>query len=539
MVFDPRIPRLAECVLPYQLEHWAKERADQVAVIFYGGETWTWAHTLQMTRRTAAGLRALGVAKGDHVLSWQPNNKEALLTWFGLNYLGAVYVPINVALRGKVLQHVIQLANARLLICHRDLTDRLADIDIAPVQDVLVTESDSQDPTLADRVGVNLHGHDALIASAGLTAMPAEVAPWDTQYIIYTSGTTGPSKAVLSSYLQGYSMGPEAHPYVTGEDRSLVNMPLFHAGGTIYVIMTLARGGSCFIDTHFKTDEFWDTVRHWDITSTCLVAAMIPFLLKRPPDRNDKNHTLKKALCVPWNDDGRAIGERHAVEVRTCFNMTEISGPLVSDPYPQKSGTCGKVRPGVEVRVVDENDCEVAAGVTGELIVRSDRPWSLNHGYYRDAEATAEAWRNGWFHTGDGFRYDAEGYFYFVDRIKDAIRRRGENISSFEIENEITAFPSVAEAAAVGVPSVFGEDEVMVVVSAIDGGGVDPLELFEFLRPRMAHFMLPRFIRVIDELPKTPTQKIRKNVLKAEGVTAQTWDRETAGIVVRRDNIGQ
>ena len=357
MVFDPRVPSFAECVLPYQLEHWAKERADQVAVIFYGGETWTWAQTLQMTRRSAAGLRALGVGKGDHVLSWQPNNKEALLTWFGLNYLGAVYVPINVALRGKVLQHVIQLANARLLICHRDLTDRLADIDIAPVEDVLVTESDSQDPTLADRVGVNLHGHDALIADVGLTAMPVEVAPWDTQYIIYTSGTTGPSKAVLSSYLQGYSMGPEAHPYVTGEDRSLVNMPLFHAGGTIYVIMTLARGGSCFIDTHFKTEEFWDTVRHWEITSTCLVAAMIPFLLKRPPDRNDKNHTLKKALCVPWNDDGRAIGERHAVEVRTCFNMTEISGPLVSEPYPEKSGTCGKVRPGVEVRVVDENDC--------------------------------------------------------------------------------------------------------------------------------------------------------------------------------------
>ena len=402
-----------------------------------------------------------------------------------------------------------------------------------------MTGSDNGGLALADRAGVNLHGHDALIASAGLTAMPAEVAPWDTQYIIYTSGTTGPSKAVLSSYLQGYSMGPEAHPYVTGEDRSLVNMPLFHAGGTIYVIMTLARGGSCFIDTHFKTEEFWDTVRHWDITSTCLVAAMIPFLLKRPPDGNDKNHTLKKALCVPWNDDGRAIGERHAVEVRTCFNMTEISGPLVSDPYPEKSGTCGKVRSGVEVRVVDENDCEVAPGVTGELIVRSDRPWSLNHGYYGDPEATAEAWRNGWFHTGDGFRYDAEGYFYFVDRIKDAIRRRGENISSFEIENEITAFPSVAEAAAVGVPSVLGEDEVMVVVSAIDGGGVDPLELFEFLRPRMAHFMLPRFIRVIDELPKTPTQKIRKNVLKAEGVTAQTWDRETAGIVVRRDNIGQ
>jgi crotonobetaine/carnitine-CoA ligase len=507
-------------------------------VIFHSGESWTWAETLDMTRRAAAALQALGVAKGDHVLSWQPNNKEALLTWFGLNYLGAVYVPINVAYKGQLLQHVIRLANARLLICHHDLFGRLEDIDIAPVQDVLVTHGEGSSHELPGAACVSIHGHDRLLRDKPLDAMPNEVAPWDTQYIIFTSGTTGPSKAVLSSYLQGYSMGPEAHPYVTDLDRSLVNMPLFHAGGTIYVIMTLARGGSCFIDTHFKTDEFWDVIREHKITSTCLVAAMIPFLLKQPADANDKNHPLKKALCVPWNEDGRAIGERHGIEVRTCFNMTEISGPLVSEPFPKKSGTCGKVRSGVEVRVVDENDCEVAPGVTGELVVRADRPWSLNHGYYRNPEATATAWRNGWFHTGDGFRYDEEGYFYFVDRIKDAIRRRGENISSFEVENEITAFPSVREAAAVAVPSDLGEDEVMVVVSAVEGGEVDPYELFEFLQPRMAHFMLPRFIRVIAELPKTPTQKIQKHLLKEEGVTAATWDREAAGIVVRRDSIG-
>jgi carnitine-CoA ligase len=538
LVFDPRIPDPCDCVLPYQLERWAEERGEQVAVIFHGGETWTWAETLAMTRRAAAGLQALGVSKGDHVLSWQPNNKEALLTWFGLNYLGAVYVPINIAYKGQLLQHVIQLANAALLICHGDLVMRLAGIDIAPVQDIVVTDGAADSTSLVGEKGVNLHPHESLVLDEPLGAMPNEVAPWDTQYIIFTSGTTGPSKAVLSSYLQGYSMGPEAHPYVTGVDRSLVNMPLFHAGGTIYVIMTLARGGSCFIDTHFKTDEFWDVVREQEITSTCLVAAMIPFLLKRPADEKDKNHPLKKALCVPWNEDGRAMGERHGIEVRTCFNMTEISGPLVSEPFPEKSGTCGKVRQGVEVRVVDENDCEVAPGVTGELIVRSDRPWSLNHGYYANPEATAEAWRNGWFHTGDGFRYDEEGYFYFVDRIKDAIRRRGENISSFEVENEITAFPSVREAAAVAVPSEFGEDEVMVVVSTVEGGEVNPGELFEFLQPRMAHFMLPRYIRVIGELPKTPTQKIRKHLLKEEGLTADTWDREAAGIVVQRDNIG-
>jgi crotonobetaine/carnitine-CoA ligase len=532
MVFDTRIPDSQQCVLGYQLEHWARERPEQTAIIFHGGESWSWSEALEMTQRAAMGLRELGVCKGDHVLSWQPNNREALLTWFGLNYLGAVYVPLNVAYKGQLLQHVVQLSGARLMICHRDLAARLEDIELGAVVDLLVTNGEYDLP------GVSCHGSADLIAANGLDGMPEEVAPWDTQYIIFTSGTTGPSKAVLSSYIQGYSMGPEAHPYVDDSDRSLVNMPLFHAGGTIYVIMTLARGGSCFIDTHFKTDEFWDTVRSHGITSTCLVAAMIPFLLKLPTAADDTDHPLKKGLCVPWNEDGRAMGVRHGVEMRTCFNMTEISGPLVSEPFPPGSGTCGRVRSGVEVRVVDENDCEVAPGVTGELILRTDRPWSLNHGYYKNPQATADAWRNGWFHTGDGFRYDEAGYFYFVDRIKDAIRRRGENISSFDVENEITAFSSVREAAAIGVPSDLGEDDVMVIVSAVEGQTVIPLELFRFLQPRMAHFMLPRYIRVVEELPKTPTQKVMKHLLKEAGVTADTWDREDAGIVIKRDNVG-
>lgn len=334
-------------------------------------------------------------------------------------------------------------------------------------------------------------------------------------------------------------MGPEAHPYVDQTDRSLVNMPLFHAGGTIYVIMTLANGGSCLIDTHFKTDEFWQTVRRYQITSVCLVSAMITFLSKIPPRDDDKNNPLVKALRIPWNQEARLMGERYDIDVRTCFNMTEISGPLVSESYPLKNGTCGSVREGVEVRVVDENDCEVAPGVAGELILRTERPWSMNHGYYKNPEATAAAWRNGWFHTGDSFTYDDEGYFYFVDRIKDAIRRRGENISSFEVENEVIAFESVLEVAAIPVPSELGEDEVMIVVVPVDGSSIDPAALFDFLVPRMAHFMLPRYIRILDTLPKTPTQKVQKHLLKKEGVTADSWDREIAGIAVKRDRIGQ
>ncbi|MBT6276330.1 MAG: AMP-binding protein, partial [Chromatiales bacterium] len=194
-------------------------------------------------------------------------------------------------------------------------------------------------------------------------------------------------------------------------------------------------------------------------------------------------------------------------------------------------------RGGVDLRIVDEHDCEVPIGTVGELIVRTDAPWAMNAGYNRSPEATADAWRNGWFHTGDAFRCDDDGFYYFVDRIKDAIRRRGENISSFEVEAEVQLHPAVREVAAIGVPSPGGEDEVMIVVAVVDGQHLDPAELIGKLRGRMAHFMVPRYIRTVTELPKTPTQKVQKHLLKADGVTADTWDREAAGISVKRERI--
>jgi crotonobetaine/carnitine-CoA ligase len=537
MIFDPRIPSRDVCVLGNLLEHWAHKKPDDVAYMFYGGTQWTWSQTLDLTRRAASGLKKMGVKKGDHVLSWQPNNKEAVLTWFGLNYLGAVYVPVNTAYKGNLLQHVVQLSDATLMVCHADLAPRLNDIDCGQLKDVIIT-GDRQSGGGATLENLVVHKNTALTPEQGLVKMPDVVEPWDTQYIIFTSGTTGPSKAVLSSYIQGYAMGPEAGTYIDPSDRILINLPMFHVGGTCFMNVTLANGGCCFLDTHFKTDEFWQTVNENKLTLTCLLGAMIPFLLKLPAGDKDKDHTLKKAVCVPWNEDTMAVGRRYGIDVRTTFNMTEISTPMLSDLFPPEPGTCGKPREGVEVRVVDENDCEVAPGVTGELILRTDAPWAMNHGYYKNPEATARAWRNGWFHTGDGFKYDENGYFFFVDRIKDAIRRRGENISSFEVESEVTAYPAVHEAAAIPIPSELGEDEVMIVVAAVPGQNIDPVALFQFLEPRMAHFMLPRFIRIIDELPKTPTQKVRKVLLKDDGVTPDTWDREIAGIKVKRQKIG-
>jgi crotonobetaine/carnitine-CoA ligase len=197
--------------------------------MFHGGEQWTWAEALELTRRAARGLRDMGVKKGDHVLSWQPNNREAVITWFGLNYLGAVYVPVNTAYKGNLLQHVVQLSDAELMICHADLASRLDGIDCGLLRDVIITNG------TASLQSLTTHGAGALLPEQGLGAMPDVIEPWDTQYIIFTSGTTGPSKAVLSSYVQGYSMGPEASTYIDGGDRILVNLPMFHVGGTIFL----------------------------------------------------------------------------------------------------------------------------------------------------------------------------------------------------------------------------------------------------------------------------------------------------------------
>jgi crotonobetaine/carnitine-CoA ligase len=300
----------------------------------------------------------------------------------------------------------------------------------------------------------------------------------------------------------------------------------------------LARGGSIVMPERFSTDRFWPLVRETEVTVVFLLGVMATFLLKAPPSPDDRLHRVTKCFIVPLSEGSQQFHDRFGVQVYTIFNMTEISSPIVSEPNPPARGTCGKVRAGVDVRLVDENDCEVPDGTVGEMIVRTDRPWAMNHGYHKNPEATARAWRNGWFHTGDAFRRDPDGNFFFVDRIKDAIRRRGENISSFEVEAEIVAHPDVREAAVVAVPSEFGEDEVMAVVAATPGRVLDPANLIEFLRNRLAYFMIPRYIRVMPELPKTPSSKVLKAEIRATGVTSDTWDREQAGIVIRRDKIG-
>jgi len=527
------IPSREDCVVGPLLERWAKEKPEAVFLEFEDRSHWTFAETLLRTRNAAAGLQRLGVRHGSHVLCWLPNSAEVILTWFGANYLGAVFVPLNTAYKGNLLRNAVALSDAEVLVTNASLLPRLSAEDAAQLRDVIVVGEGSKSAEIG-----SFRIHNASILATAETAEPEQmVQPWDTNYIIFTSGTTGPSKAVMCSYLQTWVGAPMGMDYFKEEDRLLANLPLFHVSGTGAVMDRLAKGGTCVLCDGFRLEEFWDTIRRFRITGCCLVGAMTQFLLKQPPSERDRDHTLRSVITVPWNQDSLDLAERCGLEMYTAFNMTELAVPIRSGANPSRVGTCGKPRAGVEARVVDAHDLELPHGQVGELILRTNLPWVMTKGYYRNPEATAAAWRNGWFHTGDAFYRDEEGYFYFVDRIKDAIRRRGENISSFEVESEASTHPAIREAAAIPVPSELGEDEVMLIVSPAPGHTIDPLELFRFLELRMPHFMLPRYIRIMHELPKTPTAKVEKHRLRNDGPTFDTWDREKHGITVKRDGL--
>lgn len=529
---DPRIPPRAACVLRYALEKHASDTPDKTYVVFGNGSAWTYAETLERTQTRALALQNLGVAQGDHVAAWLPNGAEALVTFFAVNYIGAVFVPINTAYVGTILEHVIENCGAKLLIAHGDLVARLHEIRLAAFTQLVIVGPDAIAPAALTATRFEDCG-------GGTLQPPARaIEPWHTQAVVYTSGTTGPSKGVLMSYLHLFSnAGPETWPFVTGDDRFLINMPIFHIGGIGLPFVMLARGGSIALWENFKTDEFWNFVRRTDCSAAFLLGVMATFLLKEPASSQDWDHRLRLALMVPLTENAGEFRTRFGVDIYTIFNMTEISSPIVSAPNPTVLGTCGTKRDGVDVRLVDENDCEVPVGTVGEMIVRAERPFAMMHGYLNNPDATARAWRNGWFHTGDAFRMNAEGHYFFVDRIKDAIRRRGENISSFEVETEVMAHPDVQEAAAIGVPSPHGEDDVMVVLAPVAGRLIDEAALIEFLTARLPYFMVPRYLRVMDELPKTPTAKVQKVGLRADGITKDTWDREDKNITIRREQL--
>lgn len=532
--FDPRMPSRDDSVLKGLLDSRAAHYPDRRAALFEDGTEWTYAECRSRVRETAAALQALGVKRGDPVLAWLPNGIDIVRVWFAANYIGAVYVPLNTAYRGGVLEHTVNLTQGRLMVAHRDLVDRLEGLSLEHLERVVVAGG-----AAGREIGsLALLSGDVLQGDAADLDDSAVIEPWDIQSVIYTSGTTGPSKGVLSPYLQLYTTAVVNYGYMKDGESILVNLPMFHVGGTSPIYTALVRGGSFYLVSGFSTTEFWDQVRWGNCATTGgLIGAMAPFIAKSAPEPDDADNPVHHMTMFPINDETIALARRFGFDYITGFNMTEVSTPLITEVNSEIHYGCGKPRTGVTCRLVDEHDIEVAQGEPGELIVRADLPWTMNAGYMNMPEATAKAWRNGWFHTGDVFRQDEDGEYFFVDRRKDTIRRRGENISSIEVETEVLRYPAVDEAVVIGVASEFTEEEVLAVVVPAAGETIDPQALSEFLVERLAYFMVPRYVRIVDEIPKTETNKPRKVVFREQGVTGDTWDREAAGIKLKRERL--
>ena len=366
---------------------------------------------------------------------------------------------------------------------------------------------------------------------------PAPVRPGSTLAILYTSGTTGPSKGVMCPHAQFTWWGEIVGGWleITAEDVLYTCLPLFHTNALNAFFQALIHGAHYVVGPRFSASQFWKRLSDVDATVTYLQGAMVSILQSTEATRLDGAHRVRVALAPGTPADLWGIfEERFGVHIVEGHGMTETNGVIGPVGGEQRPGWMGRLMPGFAARVVDDQDIEVPDGTPGELIMRSDHPFAFATGYWRMPEATVEAWRNLWFHSGDRVVRDADGYFRFVDRLKDAIRRRGENISAWEVEQVLLRHPAIAAAAVFPVPSELGEDEVMACIVPQKGVTVDPVSLVRFCEPLIAYFAVPRFIDIVEKLPLTENGKVRKFVLRERGVTPTTWDREAAGIELRR-----
>jgi carnitine-CoA ligase len=484
--------------------------------------------------RVGNALAALGVTKGDKVCVMLPNIPEFLYAWWGNTKLGGITVPLNTALKGEGLAYIINHSDAEtMILSHRYLT-ALEEIrgSLSQLKRIIVLGPEGQRaaslPTEAIDFGEFL--------TAPATSPIKEVWSDDIDSIMYTSGTTGLPKGVIHRHSRCY--GGFVLPIMTGyteQDVVYNTLPLFHVGGQNMVWMALVSDTTVALAERFSASRFWQDVRAYSATFTLFLGAMIPILHKQPPRHDDHANPLRVALSAAaprtiWEEFER----RFDVKIVELYSQTEGGFLLNADAKAEgKVGSMGKPSAGYEVKVVDEQDRELPPGAVGELIYRPAAGSALTE-YYKNPEATAEKTRGGWIRSGDLAYQDDDGYFFFVDRKNDCMRRRGENISSFEVEKIINSHPQVLESAAYAIPSELGEDEVMVAVVLQPGAALHPLDLIQYCEAHMAYFMIPRYVRIVDAFPKTGTERTMKYQLKSQGVMGDTWDREAAGYILRR-----
>lgn len=490
------------------------------------GAEWRHEDAAAVAARRGGTLREAGVQQGDRVAVMCSNRAECLETVLGCGWIGAASVPINSASMGPQVQYLLADSGARLLVIEQAFLERLQTADLAAtdLEQVWVVGADSAPPAIG-KVRVR-----AWPAAAEAIA-PAAVQPSDTFAILYTSGTTGPSKGVLCPHAQYYWWGANTADILgVGEDDVLcTTLPLFHINALNTFAQAALAGCRVHFLERFSASGFWPAMARTGATVVYLLGAMVPILLAQPAGAAERDHRVRIGLGpgVP-EAAGAAFRERTGVLLLEGYGSTESNFVIATAADSPRRGVMGWLRPGFDARVVDDADNEVPAGEAGELVLRASEPFAFAGGYFGKPEKTVEAWRNLWFHTGDRVVREADGAFRFVDRIKDAIRRRGENISSWEVEQVLMAHAAVAAVAVYPVRSELAEDEVMAAVVLRDGARAAPAELAEFCTARLPKFAIPRYIDVLPELPRTENGKVQKYKLRERGVPAGCWDRSTA-----------
>lgn len=506
----------------------------------FSGELYTYADVDKLSTRMANSLAALGVKSGQTVVTMLDNNIDAVVTWLAVNKLCAVSVPINTALRGEFLRHQIADAGTALVICEADYAQRIAEVskDLREVKLVL-QRGNTVDATPSEVPVQLLNAHRGVDD----TPLAKKPNPWDLACLIYTSGTTGPSKGCMLSYNFMVNLARlqlRAGP-ATEKDVTITPLPLFHLNAiSVGLISNILVGARVAVIPRFSVSNFWPEVERSGATIASILGSM-GTLLAQAPD----NDAMKRCVGQIHTVRGNPFTEETKTIWRERFGARQVGGNgyglteacvITSLPGGEYAapGSSGKRIPDFDVRIVDDLDRELPANTPGEIVVRPLRPNIMFEGYWRRPEDTLKVMHNMWFHTGDIGKFDDDGFFYFVDRKKDYLRRRGENISSFEMETAFATHPDIAEVAVHAVPSDKGEDDVKVTAILRPGAALTAADLFHWSTKAVPYYALPRYIEFRDTLPKNPQGRVLKYQLRDEGKTASTWDLEDTDIKVAK-----
>lgn len=520
------------------IEDKAETYGEEVFLQYENGAQVTFRECNEMANRIGNGLWELGLRKGDTLATLLPNSLESIFLWFGVAKAGIVDVPINLANKGLFLSHIINDCKARVLVIDQQYLDRLKFIENElPFLEKVVVWSRALEQGEIPALRFDVLGFDFL-SNCSAEKLEVEVKGSEPQMIIYTSGTTGPAKGVMQSHTMIYF---SAHEYLkavegTPQDIFFTCLPLFHANARILCVYpAMLLGTKVVIYEKFSASRFWEQIKLAKATIFNSLGAIANFIYNQPRKSDDANNPVRVCAAFPMPkqiyDDFKT---RYNLKVVEGYGLTEVAIITYTDLNESIKGTCGKATSNFEVVILDENDWPVSRGTVGEIAARGRIPWVTALGYYNLPEKTIELVRNHYYHTGDLGYLDEEGYLYFVDRIKDYIRRRGENISSTEIERVVNSHVSVAESAAISVKSELSEDEVKIVVVLKEGENLTPQELMAFCEERMPYFAIPRYVEFLEIMPKTPNEKIQKSILREAGVTTDTWDREKEGYIVKK-----